>query len=148
MQPVRSGCGARAGVLAAGGRATMWRLGLCPVGGGGERFPWLLPCVFGEARHNSVLLMEASWTGMDPGEEATMRDPGQVGVTGPLAEYAEGFRAELAAQGYVRDAAARLLHLMAGLSGLIATTGVDEADLLSTAPAEEFLRAPPGGGSQ
>src|SRR5258708_9414700 len=142
MQPVRSGCGARAGVLAAGGRATMWRLGLCPVGGGGERFPWLLPCVFGEARHNSVLLMEASWTGMDPGEEATMRDPGQVRVTGPLAEYAEGFRAELAAHGYVRDAAARHLQLRAGLSAWPADTGGAANGLVAAPPTEGGLPAP------
>src|SRR5258708_40076079 len=106
--------GRAAGVHGRGGSATMWRLGLCPVGGGGERFPWLLPCVFGEARHNSVLLLEASWTGMDPGEGATMRDPGQVRVTGPLAEYAEGFRAQLAAPGYVPDGPARQLALVAG----------------------------------
>ncbi len=75
-----------------------------------------------------------------------MRDPGQVRVTGPLAEYAEGFRAELAAQGYVRDAAARQLQLMAGLSGWLADTGVAVEDLVSAARAEEFLRARRAGG--
>src|SRR5258708_27185367 len=83
---------------------------------------------------------------MDAGEEATMRDPGQVRVTGPLAEYAEGFRAELAAQGYVRDAAARQLQLMAGLSGWLADTGVAVEDLVSAARAEEVLRARRAGG--
>ena len=40
----------------------------------------------------------------------------QVRVTGPLARYAEGFRADLADQGYVAGSADRNLRTMAHVS--------------------------------
>ena len=49
-----------------------------------------------------------------------MRDPLRVRVSGPLEEYASGFAAELARVGYMRDAAACQLRLMAHLSGWLA----------------------------
>ena len=69
-----------------------------------------------------------------------MRDPSRVRVSGPLEEYASGFAAELARVGYMRDAAACQLRLMAHLSGWLAREGLDAADL-TTVVVEEFLAA-------
>ena len=41
-----------------------------------------------------------------------MKDPSQVRVTGPLGPYAEGFRAELARQGYASSSAVNQLKLV------------------------------------
>ena len=76
-----------------------------------------------------------------------MRNPCRVRVTGPLMEYAEGFGVELAAQGYVRDAAARQLRLTADLSGWLAATGVGVGELASTVRVDEFLEARRAGGN-
>jgi len=67
-----------------------------------------------------------------------MRDPSRVRVGGPLEEYASGFAAELARVGYMRDAAACQLRLMAHLSGWLAREGLDAADLTAVV-VEEFL---------
>ena len=52
-----------------------------------------------------------------------------VGVLGPLAEHAEGFRAELLAQGYSPLSAANQLRLMAHLSRWLTAEGVGPVDL-------------------
>jgi len=69
-----------------------------------------------------------------------MRDPSRVRVSGPLEEYASGFAAELARVGYMRDAVACQLRLMAHLSGWLAREGLDAA-ALTAAAVEEFLAA-------
>ena len=55
-------------------------------------------------------------------------------VTGPLAEFADGFRAELATQGYTPGSADHLVRAMASLSRWLTTEGlavheVDETQL-------------------
>jgi integrase/recombinase XerD len=45
-----------------------------------------------------------------------MNDPSRVRVSGPLAEHVEGFRAELASQGYTPGTAGLKLQLAAELS--------------------------------
>jgi integrase/recombinase XerD len=51
--------------------------------------------------------------------------PSWPDVTGPLAEYADGFRAELARLGYTPLTAAGQLRLMARLSRWLSTGGLD-----------------------
>jgi integrase/recombinase XerD len=58
-----------------------------------------------------------------------MRDPSRTRVPGPLEPYAEGFRGELAGQGYSPGAAAVQLQLMGHLSGWLAGRGLDSAGL-------------------
>jgi integrase/recombinase XerD len=70
-----------------------------------------------------------------------MRDPSRVRVSGPLEEYASGFAAELARVGYMRDAVACQLRLMAHLSGWLAGKDMDAAGLTAAAAAEEFFAA-------
>jgi integrase/recombinase XerD len=53
----------------------------------------------------------------------------RVQVTGPLAPYADGFRAELARQGYAPSSAAVQLKVMAYLSRRMASAGVSPAGL-------------------
>src|SRR5712691_8507414 len=69
-----------------------------------------------------------------------MRDPSRVRVSGPLEEYASGFADELARVGYMRDAVACQLWLMAHLSGWLVRRDVDAAGLTAVA-VEEFLAA-------
>lgn len=61
--------------------------------------------------------------------------PSWPGVTGPLAEYAGGFRAELARLGYTPLTAAGQLRLVAHLSRWLAAEGLDASAL--TAPVVE-----------
>ena len=63
----------------------------------------------------------------DPREEAVVKDvkdPNRVRVIGPLAEYADEFRAELAEDGYASGSATRQLELMANLSRWLADEGL------------------------
>ena len=69
----------------------------------------------------------------------------QVRVTGPLARYADGFRADLAAQGYAAESADRNLRTLAHVSRWMADRGLS-AGQLSIARLEEFLRARRQGG--
>jgi len=64
----------------------------------------------------------------------------RVRVTGPLAMYAEGFRADLAAQGYAAGSADRNLRTLAHVSRWMGGQGLC-AGQLSTARLEEFLEA-------
>lgn len=64
----------------------------------------------------------------------------RVRVTGPLAMYAEGFRADLAAQGYAAESANRNLRTLAHVSRWMDGQGLS-AGQLSTGLLEEFLRA-------
>lgn len=50
-------------------------------------------------------------------------------MEGPLARYAEGFRAELLGQGYTRGSAAHQIHLMAHLSRWLEAQGLESAAL-------------------
>jgi integrase/recombinase XerD len=54
---------------------------------------------------------------------------GRGHVTGPLAQYAEGFREDLLGQGYTWGSAAHQIHLMAHLSRWLETNGLGPADL-------------------
>jgi site-specific recombinase XerD len=67
-----------------------------------------------------------------------MNDPSRVRVTGPLAAYAPGFRAELAAQGYAPGSAALQLQLAAELSRWLEAHGLDVNDLTAER-VEEFF---------
>jgi integrase/recombinase XerD len=62
-----------------------------------------------------------------------MKDPSQVRVTGPLGPYAEGFRAELARQGYASSSAVNQLKLVGHLSRWMTIEGLSAAELV---PAE------------
>jgi site-specific recombinase XerD len=61
--------------------------------------------------------------------------PSRPSVTGPLAQYADGFRAELARLGYTPLTTASQLRLMAHLSRWLAAEGLDAPAL--TAPTAE-----------
>lgn len=63
-----------------------------------------------------------------------------VRVTGPLAMYADGFQADLAAQGYAVEPANRNLRTLAHVSRWMDDQGLS-AGQLSTARLEEFLEA-------
>ena len=67
-----------------------------------------------------------------------MRDPSRVQVSGPLEGYASGFAVELARVGYMRDAVACQLRLMAHVSSWLGGKGLDAA-ALTAAAMEEFL---------
>ena len=69
-----------------------------------------------------------------------MKDPSQVRVTGPLGPYAEGFRAELAGQGYASSSAVNQLKLVAHLSRWMATEGLSAREL-SPAEVERYVAA-------
>jgi len=58
-----------------------------------------------------------------------MNDPLRVRVTGPLARYADGFRAELAARGHAPGRQALQLQLAAELSRWLQARGLDVSDL-------------------
>lgn len=64
----------------------------------------------------------------------------RVRVTGPLAIYADGFRADLAVQGYVAGSADRNLRILAHVSRWMDDQGLSAAQL-SAARLEEFLEA-------
>ncbi len=68
----------------------------------------------------------------------TSRDPSRVGVCGPLALYAEGFRGELARLGYTPLSAIVHLRLMARVSGWLAGRGMD-ASALAPQMVETFF---------
>jgi integrase/recombinase XerD len=67
-----------------------------------------------------------------------MGRPSQVRVTGPLAEYAVGFRQELARRGYTPNSAGNQLQLMAHTSRWLGSAGLGAAEL-GPARVEEFL---------
>jgi integrase/recombinase XerD len=75
-----------------------------------------------------------------------MIDPCRVRVTGPLAEHADGYRAELAVMGYVRESAACQFQLMADVSSWLAACGLGASELLCVARTDEFLQARRAGG--
>jgi integrase/recombinase XerD len=54
---------------------------------------------------------------------------GRGHVTGPLAQYAGGFREDLLGQGYTQGSAAHQIHLMAHVSRWLEATGLGPADL-------------------
>jgi integrase/recombinase XerD len=64
----------------------------------------------------------------------------RVQVDGPLARYAGGFRAELAARGYASSSAAGLLQLMAQVSRWLDEQGLNGHDL-RPGVVQEFLEA-------
>ena len=64
----------------------------------------------------------------------------RVRVTGPLAMYADGFRADLATRGYAVGSADRKLRTLAHLSRWMGAQGLS-AGQLSAARLEEFLEA-------
>jgi integrase/recombinase XerD len=64
----------------------------------------------------------------------------RVRVTGPLAMYADGFRADLAARGYAAGSADRNLRTLAHVSRWMDAQGLS-AGQLSAARLEEFLEA-------
>jgi integrase/recombinase XerD len=64
----------------------------------------------------------------------------RVRVTGPLAMYADGFRADLAAQGYAAGSADRNLRTLAHVSRWMDGQGLS-AGQLAAARLEEFLQA-------
>jgi integrase/recombinase XerD len=61
---------------------------------------------------------------MDPEEEATMKDPRRVRVSGPLAAYRDGFAAELAGRGYTPGSAQHQVGLLAHLSRWLDSRGL------------------------
>ena len=69
----------------------------------------------------------------------------QVRVTGPLAMYADGFRADLAARGYAAGSADRNLRTLAHVSRWMDGQGLS-AGQLSVARLQEFLVARRGEG--
>ena len=73
-----------------------------------------------------------------PGEEATMNEGCRVRVTGPLAGYVDGFRDELAAQGYTVQVRDRQLRMLAHVSRWMAGQGLSVAELTPDL-LEDFL---------
>lgn len=69
-----------------------------------------------------------------------MGKPSRVRVTGPLAPYSDGFRRELARQGYRPNAASNQLQLMAHASRWLASRGLEVGEL-TPARINEFLEA-------
>ena len=68
------------------------------------------------------------------------RRPRRIVVSGPLAPFADGLRQDLAGQGYALDTVTDHVHLLADLSGWLASGGLTAADLTGEA-AGEFLGA-------
>src|ERR1039457_556574 len=68
----------------------------------------------------------------------TSKDPSRVGVYGPLASYAEGFRGELARLGYTPLSAIVHLRLRARVSSWLAGGGL-EASALTPQTVEIFF---------
>ncbi len=75
---------------------------------------------------------------MDSGGHA--RRPRRIVVSGPLAPFADGLRQDLAGQGYALDTVTDHVHLLADLSGWLASGGLTAADLTGEA-AGKFLGA-------
>lgn len=69
-----------------------------------------------------------------------MGRPSRVRVTGPLEQYAGGFRRELARQGYTLHSASNQLQLMAHANRWLASRGLGVGEL-TPARVEEFLAA-------
>lgn len=69
-----------------------------------------------------------------------MKHPSRVRITGPLVEYAGGFRAALEVQGYRRNAVADQLRVMAHVSRWLQAAGLEFGDLTSEV-IERFLVA-------
>jgi hypothetical protein len=82
------------------------------------------------------MLLEPGWTRGGGNDEHFVRGPGD----GPLAMYADGFRADLAARGYAVEPANRNLRTLAHVSRWMDDQGLS-AGQLSTARLEEFLGA-------
>src|SRR5260370_34266214 len=89
------------------------------------------------------MVLEAGWT--RGRRHRSMSAACRVRVTGPLAMYADGFRADLAAQGYAAGSADRNLRTLAHVSRWMDGQGLS-AGQLSTARLEEVLggRRPEG----
>jgi integrase/recombinase XerD len=67
---------------------------------------------------------------METGQMGPRRgEPARTVVTGPLASYAEGWRAELAARGFARHSVLAHAQLMAHLSGWMMSAGHDAGSL-------------------
>ena len=64
----------------------------------------------------------------------------RIVVAGPLAPFADGLRQDLAARGYALDTVTEHVHLLADLSGWLASAGLTAADLTGEA-AGVFLGA-------
>ncbi len=64
----------------------------------------------------------------------------RIVVSGPLAPFADGLRRDLAGQGYALDTVTDHVHLLADLSGWLASGGLTAVNLTGEA-AEEFLGA-------
>ena len=62
-------------------------------------------------------------------------------MIGPLAEHADGFRAELLSHGYRRDGVARQFQLMADVSGWLSASGAEPSELASAALVDELFQA-------
>lgn len=69
-----------------------------------------------------------------------MSNPSRVRVTGPLAGYASGFRAELELQGYRRNAVGDQLHVLAHVSRWLGEKNLGAEDL-TRERSLEFLAA-------
>lgn len=74
-----------------------------------------------------------------------MSDPSRVRVTGPLAGYAAGFRAQLESQGYRRNVVGDQLHVFAHVSRWLEEKGLRAEDL-TRERSLEFLEARRGAG--
>jgi integrase/recombinase XerD len=70
-----------------------------------------------------------------------MKDQLRERMIGPLADYADGFRAQLSSNGYRQDGIARQLQLMADLSSRLAARGAKPSELASDAFVDELLGA-------
>ena len=81
---------------------------------------------------------------MDNRQQRVMR-PARIVVDGPLAPFADGMRKALAAQGYAGDTITDHVHLLADLSGWLASRDLTAADLTSAA-SEEFAAGRRGRG--
>src|SRR5262245_25730354 len=67
-----------------------------------------------------------------------MKDPSRVRMTGPLAEYAPGFAAQLGRLGYTPSSATAQLYLMAHLNRWLLVRGLD-GSAMSAAVVEEYI---------
>ena len=85
---------------------------------------------------------------MDTGPMGPRRgEPARTVVTGPLAPYARGWRAELAARGYAPHSVTAHAQLMAHLSGWLAATG-HGVDALTDEVVREYALARRAAGYQ
>src|SRR5258708_7779961 len=85
---------------------------------------------------------------MDTGPMGPRRgEPARTVVTGPLAPYARGWRAELAARGYAPDSMTALAKLVSQVSGWLAATGGGE-DALTGEVVREYALARRAAGYQ